>query len=332
MIVDLLFWFWDGFFAAPARDIWDDPLYLIQNIMGGLMVGILYSLVALGYVLIYKASGVFNFAQPMMAIISALALIYLHDKIFYPLMGSAFGLSIILSIVLSMTMMVVLAVLVERLMLRPLVNQPEIILFMSTIGLYFFLEGFGETLFNSVANSAVPMKALGIQRGPIEVGGIMLQKVDITAAAVSAVMVIALAFLFQKTPVGRALRAVADDHQAALSVGIPLNLMWIVVWIVAGAVGLVAGVMWGASSGGVDFSLAFIALKALPVLILGGFTSIPGVIIGGLIIGVGERLAEIYWSGAIGDSIETWFAYVLALAILFVRPEGLFGEKLIERV
>ena len=296
------------------------------------MVGILYSLVALGYVLIYKASGVFNFAQPMMAIISALGLIYFHDKVFYPLMGSAFGLTIILSIILALGMMVILAVLVERLMLRPLVNQPEIILFMSSIGLYFFLEGFGETLFNPITNSPVPMAALGIQRGPISIGEIRLQKVDVTAAAVSAVMVIVLALVFQKTRIGRALRAVADDHQAAMSIGIPLHYMWIVVWIIAGAVGMVAGVMWGASSGGVDFSLAFIALKALPVLILGGFTSIPGVIIGGLIIGVGERLAEIYWSGAIGDSIETWFAYVLALAILFFRPEGLFGEKLIERV
>ena len=330
--MELIAWFWNGFFVSPALDIWNDPSYLIQNIMGGLMVGILYSLVALGYVLIYKASGVFNFAQPMMAIISALGLIYFHDNILYPLMGSMFGLTILLSILLAMGIMVILAILVERLMLRPLVNQPEIILFMSSIGLYFFLEGFGETLFNPITNSPVPMAALGIQRGPINIGDIRLQKVDVTAAAVSAVMVVGLALLFQKTRIGRALRAVADDHQAAMSVGIPLNYMWIVVWIIAGAVGLVAGVMWGASSGAVDFSLAFIALKALPVLILGGFTSIPGVIIGGLIIGVGERLAEIYWSGAIGDSIETWFAYVLALAILFFRPEGLFGEKLIERV
>ena len=330
--MEFIVWFWNGFFAAPALDIWTDPAYLVQNVMGGLMVGILYSLVALGYVLIYKASGVFNFAQPMMAIISALGLIYFHDKVLYPLMGSMFGLTIILSILLAVGIMVILAVLVERLMLRPLVNQPEIILFMSSIGLYFFLEGLGETLFNPITNSPVPMDALGIQRGTIRIGEIKLQKVDVTAAAVSAVMVVGLALLFQRTRIGRALRAVADDHQAAMSVGIPLNYMWIIVWIIAGAVGLVAGVMWGASSGGVDFSLAFIALKALPVLILGGFTSIPGVIIGGLIIGVGERLAEIYWSGAIGDSIETWFAYVLALAILFFRPEGLFGEKLIERV
>lgn len=330
--MEIIAWFWNGFLVTPALDIWNDPAYLVQNIMGGLMVGILYSLVALGYVLIYKASGVFNFAQPMMAIISALGLIYFHDKVLHPLMGSMFGLTILLSILLAMAIMVVLAILVERLMLRPLVNQPEIILFMSSIGLYFFLEGFGETLFNPITNSPVPMEALGIQRGTINIWEIRLQKVDVTAAAVSAVMVIVLALVFQKTRIGRALRAVADDHQAAMSIGIPLNYMWIIVWIIAGAVGLVAGVMWGASSGGVDFSLAFIALKALPVLILGGFTSIPGVIIGGLIIGVGERLAEIYWSGAIGDSIETWFAYVLALAILFFRPEGLFGEKLIERV
>ena len=330
--MEFLTWFWEGFFANPALSIWEDPTYFVQNVMGGLMVGILYSLVALGYVLIYKASGVFNFAQPMLAILSALGLIYLHDKVLYPAMGSMYGLTIVLAVAGAMAMMVVLAIAVERLVLRPLVNQEEIILFMVTIGLYFFLEGFGETLFNHVANSPVPMNALGIQRGPIELFGIQFQKTDVTAALVAAVMVAALAFMFQKTAVGRALRAVADDHQAALSVGIPLNVMWVIVWIIAGAVGLVAGVMWGASSGGVDFSLAFIALKALPVLILGGFTSIPGVIIGGLIIGVGERFAEIYWSDALGDSIESWFAYILALVILFFRPEGLFGEKLIERV
>ena len=322
----------EGFFANPAKEIWNDPLYFVQTRAGGLMVGILYSLVALGFVLIYKASGVFNFAQPMMAIFGTLGLIFFHDKVLYPALGSGFGLTIVLAIVLAMAMMAILAVLVERLILRPLVNQEEIILFMVTIGLYYFLEGFGETLFNPIANSPVPMEALGIQIGPVFFGDVMFQKVDMTAAGVSAVMVILLALMFQKTPIGRALRAVADDHQAAQSVGIPLSFMWVVVWTFAGAVALVAGVMWGASAGAVDFGMVFVALKALPVLILGGFTSVPGVIVGGLIIGVGERLAEIYWSPYLGDSIETWFAYIIALIILFFRPEGLFGEKLIERI
>ncbi len=324
----------NGFIGDPVQSIWAKPLYLVQNILGGLMVGILYSLVALGFALIYKASGVFNFAQGMMAVFAALGLIYFHDRLFLPMFGGPlYGLTILASLVATMAMMTVLAYLVERLMLRPLVNQPELILFMSTIGLFFFLEGFGETLFNFVSNSPVPMAALGIQSGPwVPVEGIRLQKVDLSSAVVAVAMVAGLWVLFQKTPIGRALRAVADDHQAALSVGIPLNRMWVVVWIIAGAVGLVAGIMWGASSGGVDFSLAFIALKALPVLILGGFTSIPGVIVGGLIIGIGERLAEIYWSPFLGDSIEVWFAYVLALVILLYRPQGLFGEKIIERV
>lgn len=323
---------YEGFLANPAVEIWQDPAYFIQNVAGGLMVGILYSLVALGYVLIYKASGVFNFAQPMMAIFATLALIMFHDKVLFPAIGTGYGLTIVLAIIGSMVMMLILALLVERLMLRPLVNQPEIILFMATIGLYYFLEGFGETMFNKIANSPVPMESLGMEIGPFFVGGIMFQKVDATAAAVAAVMVILLAVMFQKTSVGRALRAVADDHQAALSVGIPLSVMWVVVWVVAGAVALVSGLMWGASAGAVDFGMVFVALKALPVLILGGFTSIPGVIIGGLIIGVGERIAEIYWSPYLGDSIESWFAYILALIVLIYRPEGLFGEKLIERI
>lgn len=323
---------YEGFLANPAAEIWGDPGYLIQNIAGGLMVGILYSLVALGFVLIYKASGVFNFAQPMMAIFATLALIWFHNKVLFPAIGSGYGLSIVLAILGSMVFMVILAFLVERLMLRPLVNQPEIILFMSSIGLYYFLEGFGETVFNHIANSPVPMEALGMEIGPFFVGDVMVQKVDATAAAVAAVMVFALFVMFQKTSVGRALRAVQDDHQAALSVGIPLSVMWIIVWILAGAVALVAGFMWGASAGAVDFGMVFIGLKALPVLILGGFTSVPGVIVGGLIIGVGERVAEIYWSPFLGDSIESWFAYVLALVILWFRPQGLFGEKLIERV
>lgn len=331
--MDFLLGVFNGLIGNPITDIIGDPVYFLQNITGGLLVGILYSLIALGFVLIYKASGVFNFAQGMMAVFAALGLIFFHDKLFYPLFGgSLYGLTIIVSIIATMLMMTLFAYLVERLMLRPLVNQPEITLFMATIGLYFFLEGFGEVLFNFVTNRPVPMAALGIQQGPITIGGIMLLKVDITAAVVAAVMVAALALMFQKTAIGRSLRAVADDHQAAMSVGIPLNVMWVIVWVIAGAVGLVAGVMWGASSGGVDFSLAVIALKAFPVLLLGGFTSIPGVIVGGLIIGVSERIVEIYWSSYLGGSLDVWFAYVLALVILVFRPHGLFGEKIIERV
>ena len=216
---------------------------------------------------------------------------------------------------------------IERLVLRPLVNQEAIILFMSTIGLAFFLEGFGETLWGS---NVKPLN-IGIPEGRFEVAGMLIQEFELVAAATGAILVAVLAVFFTKTKVGRALRAVADDHQAALSVGIPLKNIWIIVWAVAGLVGLVAGIMWGAKSG-VQFSLSLIALKALPVLILGGFTSIPGAIVGGLIIGVGEKIAEIYWGPLIGGAIENWFAYMLALVFLLFRPQGLFGEKIIERV
>jgi branched-chain amino acid transport system permease protein len=223
--------------------------------------------------------------------------------------------------------MIALAYIVERLMLRPLVNQDPIILFMATIGLTFFLQGFGETLWGS---NVKPLD-VGIPSGSFEYHGVQFQVFDLFAAAIGAVLVAGLAIFFHKTPVGRALRAVADDHQAAMSVGIPLKSIWIIVWSVAGIVAMVAGIMWGAKSG-VQFSLSLIALKALPVLILGGFTSVPGAIIGGLIIGVGEKVAEIYWGPLVGGAIENWFAYVLALAFLLFRPQGLFGERIIERV
>jgi branched-chain amino acid transport system permease protein len=223
--------------------------------------------------------------------------------------------------------MIALAFAVEWIMLRRLVNQEEIVLFMSTIGLSFVLQGFGETLWGS----NVKLLDVGIPNESFEVGGILLNEFDLFAAASGALMVTVLAVFFHYTRMGRALRAVADDHQAALSVGIPLKTIWIMVWSVAGMVGLVAGIMWGAKSG-VQFSLSLIALKALPVLILGGFTSVPGAIIGGLIIGVGEKIAEIYWGPMFGGAIENWFAYVLALVFLLFRPQGLFGEKIIERV
>jgi branched-chain amino acid transport system permease protein len=226
-----------------------------------------------------------------------------------------------------MLVMIALAFAVERVMLRPLINQDPIILFMATIGLTFFLEGFGETLWGS----NVKRLDVGIPNESFEIRGVLLQQFDLFAAAIGAVLVGGLAIFFHKTPVGRALRAVADDHQAAMSVGIPLRTIWIIVWSVAGIVAMVAGIMWGAKSG-VQFSLSLIALKALPVLILGGFTSVPGAIIGGLIIGVGEKVAEIYWGPLVGGAIENWFAYVLALAFLLFRPQGLFGEKIIERV
>jgi branched-chain amino acid transport system permease protein len=304
-------------FVAPFVDMWEFPAFFIEVVISGLLTGVMYSLVALGFVLIFKASGVFNFSQGVMVLFAALTLVGLMEK----------GVPIWLALILTMLVMIALAFAVERVMLRPLVNQDPIILFMATIGLTFFLEGFGETLWGS----NVKRLDLGIPNDSFEIHGVLLNEFDLFAAAIGAVLVAGLAIFFHKTPVGRALRAVADDHQAAMSVGIPLKTIWIIVWSVAGMVAMVAGIMWGAKSG-VQFSLSLIALKALPVLILGGFTSVPGAIIGGLIIGVGEKVAEIYWGPLVGGAIENWFAYVLALAFLLFRPQGLFGEKIIERV
>jgi len=237
------------------------------------------------------------------------------------------GVPVWAALILATVVMIILAMVVERVMLRPLVNQEPIILFMATIGLTFFLEGFGETLWGS----NVKRLDVGIPEEAIDVAGMLLNTFDLYAAGIGAVMVAVLAVFFQKTAIGRALRAVADDHQAAMSVGIPLKSIWVVVWSVSGLVALVAGIMWGSKSG-VQFSLSLIALKALPVLILGGFTSVPGAIIGGLIIGVGEKVAEVYWGPLLGGAIENWFAYVLALLFLLFRPQGLFGERIIERV
>jgi branched-chain amino acid transport system permease protein len=237
------------------------------------------------------------------------------------------GFPIWLALVLAIVVMIILAFLIERFMLRYLINQEDIILFMATIGLTFLLQGLGEMLWGS---NVKPLD-LGIPNQSFEVGGVLLNEFDLFAAGSGAILVGVLAVFFHYTRIGRALRAVADDHQAAMAVGIPLKTIWIIVWSVAGFVGLVAGIMWGAKSG-VQFSLSLIALKALPVLILGGFTSVPGAIVGGLIIGVGEKIAEIYWGPLVGGAIENWFAYVLALVFLLFRPQGLFGERIIERV
>ena len=302
---------------APFLDMAGSPVFLLEVVINGLLTGVMYSLVALGFVLIFKASGVFNFAQGAMVLFAALTLVGLMEH----------GVPVWLAIIISLAMMVALAYGVERWMLRPLVNQAPIILFMATIGLNFVLEGSGQIAWGS----NVKVLDIGIPNASFEVGGVLLNEFDLYAAAVAAVLVAGLAVFFQKTAIGRALRAVADNHQAALAVGIPLKTIWIIVWSVAGAVALVAGIMWGAKSG-VQFSLALIALKALPVLILGGFTSVPGAIIGGLMIGVGEKIAEVYWGPIIGGAIENWFAYMLALVFLMFRPQGLFGEVIIERV
>ena len=294
----------------------------LEIVLGGLMSGVLYSLVALGLVLIFKASGVFNFAQGAMVLFAALSLVRLMEK-----------MPFVVALALTLAIMFALAWLVERLVLRPLVNQEGIVLFMATLGVAYFLDGFGQIVWgNDVYTLDVGMpKEPKIVLEKMFEGGILVNMEDVIAALIAALLVAALALFFQKTSTGRALRAVADDHQAAQSVGIPLNRIWVIVWSVAGLVALVAGVVWG-SKLGVQFSLQQVALKALPVVILGGFTSIPGAIVGGLLIGLGEKLSEVYLGPSFGGGIENWFAYVLALVFLLFRPEGLFGERHIDRV
>jgi branched-chain amino acid transport system permease protein len=294
-----------------------DWSFFFEVLIGGLLAGIMYSLVALGFVLIYKASGVFNFAQGAMVFFAALIFVSLFEK-GWGLAGAAAA---------TLAVMVVLAFFVERVVLRPLVNQPPIALFMATIGLAFLIEGFAQ----GILGAQVHGLDIGIADVPVQIGGINISKFDLFAAGVAALLVAMLAFFFSKTRIGRALRAVADDHQAALAVGIPLEQIWVVVWTASGFVALVAGILWGSRTG-VQFSLTFTALKALPVLILGGFTSIPGAIVGGLIVGASEKLAEVYLGPHIGSGLENWFPYALATLFLLVRPEGLFGEKRIERV
>ncbi|RSZ59233.1 branched-chain amino acid ABC transporter permease [Massilia atriviolacea] len=296
--------------------------FFFEVLIGGLLSGVMYALVAIGFVLIYKASGVFNFAQGAMVFFAALTCVGIIDK---------FGVSIWLAIPLTIVVMIALGLAIERVVLRPLVNQPEITLFMATIGLAFFIEGLAQLLWGSQVHKLdLPIEDVPIPY-LLDNYNIIVSQFDVTAAAICALLVTALALLFSKTKVGRALRAVADDHQAALAVGIPLQQIWAVVWAVAGLVALVAGLLWGARNG-VQFALTFIALKALPVLILGGFTSVPGAIVGGLIIGASEKLAEVYIGPMVGGGIEGWFPYVLALLFLLVRPEGLFGEKIIRRI
>jgi branched-chain amino acid transport system permease protein len=296
--------------------------FFFEVLIGGLLSGVMYALVAIGFVLIYKASGVFNFAQGAMVFFAALTCVGIIDK---------FGLSLWLAIPLTIGAMVLLGLAIEKVVLRPLVNQPEITLFMATIGLAFFIEGLAQLMWGSqVHRLELPIADVPIQI-LLDRFNIIVSQFDVVAAGICALLVTALALLFSKTKVGRALRAVADDHQAALAVGIPLQQIWAVVWAVAGLVALVAGLLWGARNG-VQFALTFIALKALPVLILGGFTSVPGAIVGGLIIGASEKLAEVYIGPMVGGGIEGWFPYVLALVFLLVRPEGLFGEKIIRRI
>jgi branched-chain amino acid transport system permease protein len=305
----------------------------LETLIGGLMTGMLYSLVALGFVLIFKASGVFNFAQGAMVLFAALAMARFGEWIpkFTGIDNKV--LANLLAFAVAMAVMVAVAWLIERLVLGRLVNQEGITLLMATLGISYFMDGFGQVVFGS----DIYKIDVGMPKDPIFLfeqtfqGGILVNQEDLVAAAVAAALVAALAAFFQYTGTGRALRAVADDHQAAQSIGIPLNRIWVIVWSVAGFAALVAGMIWG-SKLGVQFSLSLVALKALPVVILGGLTSVPGAIIGGLIIGVGEKLSEVYVGGFFGGGIEIWFAYVLALVFLLVRPQGLFGEKIIDRV
>ncbi|MBK8767122.1 MAG: branched-chain amino acid ABC transporter permease [Burkholderiaceae bacterium] len=307
--------------------------FLLEVALGGLMAGVLYSLVALGLVLIFKASGVFNFAQGAMVLFAALSMARLSEWIPGWLGIENLWLANGLAFVASVAIMIVLAMVIERIVLRPLVNQEGVVLLMATLGVTYFMDGLGQTLWGS----DIYKIDLGISKDPLLLfegtfqGGVLVNRDDIVAAVMATVLVIVLALFFQKTATGRALRAVADDHQAAQSIGIPLNRIWVIVWAVAGFTALVAGMVWG-SKLGVQFSLAILALKALPVVILGGFTSVPGAIVGGLIIGLGEKLSEVYLGPIIGGGIENWFAYVLALGFLLVRPQGLFGEKIIDRV
>ena len=296
--------------------------FILEVLIGGLLTGVLYSLVALGFVLIFKASGVFNFAQGAMCLFAALALVRLMEVMPTPL-----------AIFASAALMLLVAIAIERFVLRPLVNQDGLILFVATIGITFFINGFGQAVFGSevyTLDLGIPKSPLILLDGIIP-GGLLVNQFDIWAAVAAGLLVLVLAVFFQRTRIGRALRAVADDHQAAQSVGIPLRHIWIIVWSVAGLVALVAGIIWG-SKLGVQFSVALVALKALPVLMLGGLTSVPGAIVGGLLVGAGEKLSEVYLGPFLGGGIENWFAYVLALLILLVRPQGLFGERIIERV
>jgi branched-chain amino acid transport system permease protein len=320
-------------FVDPFVQMGAAPDLLVQTLWEGLVAGVLYALIALGFVLIFKASGVFNFAQGIMVVFAALTLVGVYAVLrrwgVTPGVVAAYA-----ALAITLLVMLVLAFAVERLMLRPLVNQPDIILFMATFGLTYFLIGLGELVFGGEPKVMIT-DDLHLPRGSFEIkmfgGFVSLQKIDVAAAVIASIMVAVLAVFFQKTRIGRALRAVADSHKAALSVGISLEQIWVIVWFTAGIVALATGIMWGARSD-VSFALQIVGLKALPVLILGGFTSIPGAIVGGVIIGVGEKLGEFYWGPLLGSGIESWLAYAIALIFLLFRPQGIFGERIIERI
>jgi branched-chain amino acid transport system permease protein len=307
--------------------------FFLETLIGGLMTGMLYSLVALGFVLIFKASGVFNFAQGAMVLFAALAMARFSDWI--PKLAGIDSklLGNLIAFAAALLVMIAVAWLVERLVLGKLVNQEGVTLLMATLGISYFMDGFGQTLFGSdiyKIDIGLPKDPLFLLESTFQ-GGVLVNKEDLYAAVIAAALVVMLAVFFQFTPTGRALRAVADDHQAAQSIGIPLSRVWVIVWSVAGFVALVAGIIWG-SKLGVQFSLSVLALKALPVVILGGLTSVPGAIVGGLILGTGEKLSEVFIGPMIGGGIEIWFGYVVVLLVLLVRPQGLFGEKIIDRV
>jgi len=307
--------------------------FFLETLLGGLMAGMLYSLVALGFVLIFKASGVFNFAQGAMVLFAALAMARFSEWVPAWLGLESKLIGNVIAFIIAAALMFVLAWLIERLVLRHLVNQEGVTLLMATLGITYFIDGFGQTIFGSNIyriDVGIPKDTALLLESIFE-GGVLVNLKDVYAACVAALLVALLSLFFQKTITGRALRAVADDHQAAQSIGIPLNYIWVVVWCVAGITALIAGIIWG-SKLGVQFSLTTVALRALPVIILGGLTSVPGAIIGGLIIGVGEKLSEVYLGPYLGGGIEIWFAYMLALVFLLFRPQGLFGEKIIDRV
>jgi len=307
--------------------------FFLETLFGGLMVGTLYALIALGFVLIFKASGVFNFAMGAMVLFAALAMARFSEWIPRWLGLEPGFVTTVLAMAVAMAVMVVVAYAIEKLALRHLVNQEPITLLMATLGIAYFLDGLGPLIFGSSVYSI----NVGMPKDPTFVldslfqGGVLISLEDLYSACIAAVLVTGLSIFFQKTKTGRALRAVADDHQAAQSIGIPLSRIWVIVWSVAGGVALVVGIIWG-SKLGVQYSLSLVALKALPVVILGGLTSVPGAIVGGLIIGVGEKLSEVYLGPMVGGGIETWFAYGLALCFLLFRPQGLFGDKIIDRV
>jgi branched-chain amino acid transport system permease protein len=291
--------------------------FFVEVLAGGLLAGVMYSLVAIGFVLIYKASGVFNFAQGSLVLFGALTFVSLVERQVAPWLAFA----------ATLVLLVLIAVAIERTVLRPLVNRSPIVLFMATLGLSFVLEGAAQLVWGAQVHGL----DLGIDDKPLELGGVMLSQFDLFAAAVAGTLVIALSWLTNRTRLGLALRAVADDPLAALSIGIRLPRIWAIVWALAGFVSLIAGLLWGARLG-VQFSLSLVVLKALPVLIIGGFSSIGGAIVGGLIVGASEKLAEVYLGALVGGGIENWFPYVLAMVFLFARPSGLFGEPAVERV